>query len=65
MLVLARTLNESVILTTRAGERIGVTVVRVVGGQVRLGFTADDDVRITREELLPPHLRLESLRAKS
>lgn len=48
MLVLSRKLGETVVI----GEHIRVTVVAVQGNQVRLGFSAPDDVRIFREELV-------------
>jgi carbon storage regulator len=48
MLVLSRKLGETVVI----GEQIRVTVVAVQGNQVRLGFSAPDDVRIFREELV-------------
>ena len=49
MLVLSRKIGESVLI----GDHIHVTVVAVHGNQVRLGFTAPEDVRILREELVP------------
>jgi carbon storage regulator len=50
MLVLGRKPNEKVII---AGL-IVVTVVRVAGGQVRLGIEAPADVSIRRAELVQP-----------
>jgi carbon storage regulator len=47
MLVLGRKQNERLIID----GRIIVTVVRVSGGQVRLGIEAPADVAIQREEL--------------
>jgi carbon storage regulator len=50
MLVLTRKLNERIMI----GDDICVTVVRIEGGQVRLGVEAPRDVTIAREELLAP-----------
>ncbi len=47
MLVLSRKSNERLII----GENIVVTIVRVSGGQVRLGIEAPPEVSIRREEL--------------
>lgn len=47
MLVLSRKLGETVVI----GDDIRVTIVAIQGSQIRLGFTAPDDVRIFREEL--------------
>jgi carbon storage regulator len=48
MLVLSRKQNERLVID----GNIIVTVVRVAGGQVRLGIEAPADVHIRREELL-------------
>jgi carbon storage regulator len=48
MLVLSRKLFERI----QIGDEITVTVVAVRGGQVRIGISAPDDVRIQRSELL-------------
>ena len=47
MLVLSRKLGEQVVI----GDNICVTVVAVRGSQVRLGFSAPEEVSIRREEL--------------
>ena len=47
MLVLTRKLGEKIVL----GDNIVVTVVKVEDNQVRLAFTAPDQVRILRAEL--------------
>ena len=47
MLVLSRKANERLMI----GDNIIVTIVRVSGGQVRLGIEAPADVAIRREEL--------------
>ena len=47
MLVLTRKLGESI----HIGDNIHVTVLAVHGQQVRLGFSAPENVRIIREEL--------------
>ena len=49
MLVLSRKLGEQVVI----GDNICVTVVAVRGSQVRLGFSAPEEVSIRREELGP------------
>jgi carbon storage regulator len=49
MLVLTRKLMEKLFI----GDDICVTVVRVEGGQVRLGIDAPRDVSIVRAELVP------------
>jgi carbon storage regulator len=48
MLVLSRKVNEKIVID----GRIVVTVVKVDGGQVRLGIEAPEDVRVFREEIL-------------
>jgi carbon storage regulator len=47
MLVLSRKLNESVVI----GDNVRVTVVKVQGDKVRLGFEAPDEIKIYREEI--------------
>ncbi len=47
MLVLTRKLDEGIVI----GGRIKVTVLKVQGGQIRLGIEAPKDILITREEL--------------
>lgn len=49
MLVLTRKLMEKIFI----GEEICVTVVRLEGGQVRLGIDAPRDVAVVRAELVP------------
>lgn len=52
MLVLSRFRGEAVVITTPDGRKVVVTVVAVrSNGQVRLGFAADDDVSINRDEV--------------
>jgi len=48
MLVLARRPGESITI----GDDIVVTVVAAAGGQVKLGITAPQHVRVLREEIL-------------
>lgn len=48
MLVLSRKLDESIII----GENIRLTVVKIDGGQIRLGIEAPPEVAIYRQELL-------------
>ena len=49
MLVLTRKLMEKLFI----GDNICVTVVRLEGGQVRLGIDAPRDVAVVRAELVP------------
>ena len=49
MLVLTRKLMEKLFI----GDNICVTVVRLEGGQVRLGIDAPRDVTVVRAELVP------------
>jgi carbon storage regulator len=49
MLVLTRKLMEKLFI----GDDICVTVVRLEGGQVRLGIDAPRDVTVVRAELVP------------
>ena len=48
MLVLTRKAGEQI----KIGDHIVVTVVRILGGGVRLGIQAPDDARIVRGELM-------------
>lgn len=48
MLILTRKIGEMI----RIGDEVTVRVLAVRGGQVSLGFTAPQDVRIFREEVL-------------
>jgi carbon storage regulator len=56
MLVLTRKLGERVVI----GDRIVVTVVKLEGGQVRLGIEAPREVAVFREEIAhrPPRAPL-------
>jgi carbon storage regulator len=53
MLVLARKSRESVVIAANnaSDELVRVTVIDVCGGRVKLGFKADNDVAIHREEV--------------
>jgi len=53
MLVLARKRQESVVIgaADKQHEVLRVTVIDVRGGTVKLGFKADEDVPIYREEM--------------
>jgi carbon storage regulator CsrA len=53
MLVLARKNRESVVISSAEDmqELARVTVLEVRGGTVKLGFVADDDVGVHREEV--------------
>jgi carbon storage regulator len=61
MLILARKNKESVVIGSPGAmlELVRITVLEVRGGKVKLGFTADDEVAVYREELW------ERLRAES
>ncbi|MBM4244058.1 MAG: carbon storage regulator [Deltaproteobacteria bacterium] len=48
MLILTRKIGEMI----RIGDEVTVRVLGVRGGQVSLGFTAPNDVRILREEVV-------------
>jgi carbon storage regulator len=50
MLVLSRKVGEEIVI----GDNIRVKVLSVRGNQIRLGFTAPDNVVIHREELCRP-----------
>ncbi len=52
MLVLSRTVGSRVRVEIPDGRFVWVVVVKIDRGKVRLGFDADRDVSITREELL-------------
>ena len=53
MLVLSRKSKESVVIGAADDlqELVRVTVLEVRGGTVKLGFAADDDVAVYREEV--------------
>ena len=51
MLVLTRTLGQSLILRIADGSTVNVSVERITGEQVRLGIQAPESVRITRAEI--------------
>lgn len=53
MLVLTRKAGEQI----QIGDQIVVTVVRLLGGGVRLGIEAPDDARIVRGELTQDFLQ--------
>jgi len=46
MLILSRKTEE----TIRISEDIVIKVIKITGGQVKLGITAPDNVRISRED---------------
>jgi carbon storage regulator len=48
MLILSRKVGESIAI----GDDIKVTVIKVQGGQVRLGIEASPDVTVLRQELV-------------
>lgn len=51
MLVLSRRVLEKVVVLVN-GERLTVSVERIKGGSVRLGFVAPDSFKILRGEVL-------------
>lgn len=61
MLVLTRRLMERLYI----GDEICVTIVRIEGGQVRLGIEAPRHVRVVRSELLPQSPSAESRRPET
>ncbi len=52
MLVLNRRTRERIRVKTPSGELVWIDVCQIRGGQVRLGFTANLDVEIMREEVI-------------
>lgn len=60
MLVLTRKLMEKLFI----GDNICVTVVRLEGGQVRLGIEAPREVAVVRAELVPERDR-ETMRTRT
>ena len=55
MLVLTRKPEEKIII----GDNIVVTVVKVTGDRVRLGFEAPPDINIVRSELVKTNIAFE------
>lgn len=51
MLVLSRKRNEKIVMKTKEGEKIELTVVRIDNNKVRFGIQASDQVLILRAEL--------------
>lgn len=51
MLILSRHLNEVIVITTSAGERITVMVTDIHGDRVKLGVQAVPSTTIHREEI--------------
>jgi carbon storage regulator len=51
MLVLARKYHEQIVIGPPGPDQIVVTVVRIKGGEVRIGVDAGRHVRIKRAEL--------------
>jgi len=47
MLVLSRKMGQKIVI----GENITVTVVKLKGNSVRLGFEAPEDVQVLRQEV--------------
>lgn len=57
MLVLRRKLYERVIITLPDGRRITLAPVEIDRGYVRLGFEADKDIGVDREEVLKAKIK--------
>ncbi len=51
MLVLTRKKNQKIFIYDDKGLHIEITVARVRGGKVMLGFTAPEGITIDREEI--------------
>jgi carbon storage regulator CsrA len=51
MLVLSRKVNEGVWITASNGERIHVVLVEIRGDKARIGFAAQPQVKLYRDEL--------------
>lgn len=51
MLVLARKQNETIVITTPAGDVIEIVVVELRGDKVRLGVHAPVTIRVDRKEI--------------
>lgn len=51
MLILSRAVDEEVWIEIPDGRTIRVRVVALRFGKVRIGFEADDDIAINREEI--------------
>ena len=49
MLILSRRVNEAITVTHPDGTEVVISVLGVLGGQVRLGFDAPKEVRILRD----------------
>lgn len=52
MLVIGRRLQQRIIITTKSGETIEVTLIDTRRDQARIGFVADRSIKIVREELI-------------
>jgi carbon storage regulator CsrA len=52
MLVLSRKRDEKIILRTKDGDEIELTVVKIDSNKVRLGIAASEEITILRSELI-------------
>ena len=52
MLVLGRKKEDRIVIKTRLGELIEITLVDIDRNQVRIGIDADQETKIIRKELL-------------
>lgn len=60
MLVLSRKRDEKILLKTKDGEQIELTVVRIDNNKVRLGINAGNTVTILRSELVEQNAKIAS-----
>jgi carbon storage regulator len=52
VLVLSRKAGEAILLNDGVSQEIKITVLRVIGGRVKIGIEAPANVEIQRDELL-------------
>ena len=50
MLIISRRPQQSIHITTKSGEEIIIDITKIRGNTVRLGFTCDKAIDITRPE---------------
>ena len=52
MLILKRKLGDSILISTKSGEKIEIKVSEISDGRVKLGLDADKSVSILRKEVV-------------
>lgn len=57
MLILSRKTGETLMI----GDKVKITVMDVVGGQVKIGIDAPKDIKISREEIFLQNVKEELL----